>query len=73
MLSHYNGAKICKPIDNAYLHCDSIGHGWGAVLKDCVEARGFQEMPDLIEHITFKELKAVRCAIQASLPELRGK
>ena len=30
-------------------------------------------MPDLEEHITFKELKAVRCAIQAFLPELKGK
>jgi hypothetical protein len=30
-------------------------------------------MPDLEEHITFKELKAVRCAIQSFLPELKGK
>ena len=30
-------------------------------------------MPDLNEHITFKELKAVRCAIHAFLPKLRGK
>ena len=30
-------------------------------------------MPALNEHITFKELKAVRCAIQAFLPKLRGK
>ena len=30
-------------------------------------------MPDLNEHITFKELKAVRCDIQAFLPEIRGK
>ena len=30
-------------------------------------------MPDLVEHITFKELKAVRCAIQAFLPELKGR
>ncbi len=30
-------------------------------------------MPDLEEHITFKELKAVRCAIQAFLPELKGR
>ncbi len=58
---------------NAYLHFDSSGYGWGAVLNDYVEARGFWGMPDLNEHITFKELKAVRCAIQAFLPELRGK
>ncbi len=30
-------------------------------------------MTDLNEHITFKELKAVRCAIQTFLPELKGK
>jgi len=42
-------------------------------LNDCVEARDFWGMPDLDEHITFKELKAVRCAIQAFLPELRGR
>jgi hypothetical protein len=30
-------------------------------------------MPNLGEHITFKESKAVRCAIQAFLPELMGK
>jgi hypothetical protein len=43
------------------------------VLNDCVEARGFWGMPDIEEHITFKELKAVRCAIQAFLPELKGR
>ena len=30
-------------------------------------------MPDLNEHITFKELKAVRCAIQAFLLEFKIK
>ncbi len=30
-------------------------------------------MPGLNEHITFKELKAVRCAIHAFLLELKGK
>ena len=39
--SHHNGAPIWKPIENAYLQCDSICYGWGAVLNDCVEARGF--------------------------------
>jgi len=60
-------------VENAYIHCDSSGYGWGAVLNNCVEARGFWSMPDLGEHITFKELKAVRCAIQSFLPELKGK
>jgi hypothetical protein len=70
---HHNGSPIWKPNENAYIHCDSSGYGWGAVLNNCVEARGFWSMPDLEEHITFKELKAVRCAIQAFLPELKGK
>jgi len=50
-----NGAPIWKLIENAYLHCDSSGYGWGAVLNDCVEARGFWGIPDLMEHIAFKE------------------
>ena len=55
------------------MHCDSISYGWGAVLNNCVESRGFWTTPDHQEHITFKELKAVRCAIKAFLPELKGK
>jgi hypothetical protein len=43
------------------------------MLNDCVEARGFRAMPYVDEHITFKDLKAVRCAIQAFLPELKGR
>jgi hypothetical protein len=43
------------------------------VLNDCVEARGFWGVPYIEEHITFKELKAVRCAIHAFLPELKGR
>ncbi len=70
---HHNGAPIWRPIENAYIHCDSRSYGWGAVLDNCVEARGFWTMPDLNEHITFEELKAVRCAIKAFLPELKGK
>ncbi len=30
-------------------------------------------MPDIEEHITFKELKAVRCAVLEFLPELKGR
>ncbi len=72
MPSEHNGAPVWRPVENAYLHCDSSGLGWGAVLNDCVEARGFWTNPDLGEHITFKEFKAVRCAIQSFLPELKG-
>ena len=73
VLKHHNGASIWKPIENAYIHYDSSSCRWGAVLNNCVEARGFWAMPDLDEHIAFKELKAVRCAIKAFLPELKRK
>ncbi len=43
------------------------------MLNDCVEARGFWTSRDLPQHITFKELKAVRCAIHSFLPELKGR
>ncbi len=62
-----------KPIENAYIHCDSNSYGWGAALNNCVESRGFWTRPDLGEHVTFKDLKAVRCAITAFLPELTEK
>jgi hypothetical protein len=38
---HHNGAPIWKTIENAYIRCDSSNYGWGAVLNNCVEARGF--------------------------------
>jgi hypothetical protein len=41
------------------------------VLNDCVEAHSFWTAPDLPRHITFKELKAVWCAIQSFLPEVK--
>ena len=37
----HNGSPIFKAVETAYLHCDSNGFGWGAVLNDCIEARGF--------------------------------
>jgi len=43
------------------------------VLNDCVEALGFWAMPDMHEHITFKESKALRFVIQLFLPELKGR
>jgi hypothetical protein len=36
-----NGAPSSKAIENTYLHCNSSGYGWGAVLNECAEARGF--------------------------------
>jgi hypothetical protein len=69
----HNGSPIFKAVETAYLHCDSSGYGWGAVLNDCVEARGFWSGSDKEQHITFKELKAVRCAVESFLPELKGR
>ena len=37
----HNGSPIFKSVETAYLHCDSSGFGWGAILNDCDEARGF--------------------------------
>ncbi len=73
MPEKHNGAPIFKPVESFYLHCDSIGFGWGAVLNDCIEARGFWNRPDKLQHITFKEPKAVRCAIESFLSELKGR
>jgi hypothetical protein len=67
----YNGAPIFRAVETAYLHCDSSGYGWGAFLNECVEARGFWSGKDKEQHIPFKELKAVRCAIKSFLPELK--
>ena len=64
----HNGAPIFKPIESSYLHCGSNGFGWGAVLNECIEARGCWTGPDKLQHINFKELKAVRCAMESFLP-----
>jgi hypothetical protein len=69
----HSGVPIFKPIDSSYLNCDSKGFGWGEVLNDGIETRGFYLGPDKLQHITFKELKAVRCAIESFLPKLRGR
>ena len=37
----HNGSPIFKSVETAYLHYDSNGFGWGAVLNDYNEARGF--------------------------------
>ena len=37
----HNGVLIFKAVETAYMHCDSSGFGWGAVLNDCIEARDF--------------------------------
>jgi hypothetical protein len=43
------------------------------VLSQCAEARGFWSSPDTEQHITYKELKGIKCAIHSFLPELKGR
>ena len=59
----HNGSPIFNYVESIYLHCNSSGFGWGVVLTDYIEVRGFWTGPDKLQHITFKELKAARCAI----------
>jgi hypothetical protein len=68
-----NGEPIHKPIETACLHTDSSGYGWGAALNEHVEARGFWSKEDEQQHITWKELKAVRQAVESFLPQLPGR
>eukprot|EP00873_Tetraselmis_striata_P013783 jgi/Tetstr1/434047/TSEL_023191.t1 len=68
-----NGRSIYKPVEKAYMHVDSSGYGWGAVLNETTEARGFWYAGDRELHITYKELKAVRYAVLTFLSELRGR
>jgi hypothetical protein len=49
------------------------GYGWGAVLNGRLEARGFWGPEDEKQHITWKELKAVRLAVLSFLPHLVGR
>ncbi len=73
MSETHNGAPIFKLVETSYFHCDSNGFGWGAVLKDFIEARSFWTGPGKPQHIIFKGLKAVRCAIDSFLPDLKGR
>jgi hypothetical protein len=69
------GRSIYKPIETAYLHADSSNYGWGAVLNDDpnFQARGFWNTSDRLQHITWKELRGVRHAIESFLPQLKGR
>ena len=68
-----NGADMFASRETAVLHTDSSQYGWGGVLNSADEARGFWYGPDRDEHITWKELKAVRMAVESFLPHLRGR
>eukprot|EP00873_Tetraselmis_striata_P015659 jgi/Tetstr1/435923/TSEL_002659.t1 len=65
-----NGRPIHRPVETAYMQCDSSGYGWGAVLNGMLEARGFRGAAGERQHITCKELKAVRLAVESFLPHL---
>jgi hypothetical protein len=71
----HNGRSIYKAIQTAYVHADSSGYGWGPVLNGnpAYQARGFLYDDDRQQHITWKELRAVRLAIESFLPQLRGR
>ena len=71
--TRHNGSPIWKPVETAYLHCDSSSYGWGGVLNEVQEARGFWQGQDRLQHITWKELKAVRRTVESFLPHLRGR
>eukprot|EP00873_Tetraselmis_striata_P010843 jgi/Tetstr1/431107/TSEL_020823.t1 len=65
--NHSNGRSIYKSVETAYVHVDSSGHGWGAVLNETTKARGFRYDGECELHITYKELKAVRYSVLAFL------
>jgi hypothetical protein len=52
MPSHANGKNIKRPIETAYIQCDSSGYCWGAVINGRLEARGFSGTYDEHKHIT---------------------
>eukprot|EP00873_Tetraselmis_striata_P044139 jgi/Tetstr1/464403/TSEL_009196.t1 len=70
ILGHINGRSICTLVDTVYMHVDSSGYGWGAVLNETTEARGFKYDGDRELHITYK---AVRYTVLTVLSELRGR
>eukprot|EP00873_Tetraselmis_striata_P046470 jgi/Tetstr1/466734/TSEL_011207.t1 len=39
--AHINGRSIYKPDETVYMHVDSSGYGWVAILNDITEVRGF--------------------------------
>jgi hypothetical protein len=75
MPNHNNGRSIYKPIETAYLHADSNDYGWGAVLNTDAnyQARGFWTATDRLHHITWKELRAIRHAVESFPPYLKGR
>jgi len=57
----------------ATLHCDASDFAWGAVLNQTGLARGFWSPEQRRHHIQYKELVAVRLAVETWLRQLRGR
>eukprot|EP00873_Tetraselmis_striata_P018116 jgi/Tetstr1/438380/TSEL_026946.t1 len=75
VLAQHNGRSMYKPVETAYLHADSSSYGWGDVLNNnnVYQARGIWYEDGRAPHITWKELRAVRHAVESSMPQLRGR
>eukprot|EP00873_Tetraselmis_striata_P043005 jgi/Tetstr1/463269/TSEL_008194.t1 len=71
--SQSNGKPIHRPVETASLHTYNSCYGWGGVLNGRLEARGLWSSADERQHITWKELKAIRLAVQSFLPHLAGR
>jgi hypothetical protein len=66
--------SMWRATDTAYLHCDASGTvGWGGVLNGLTPARGLWRPEQESNHITLKELKAVRFTVETFLLDLKGK
>jgi hypothetical protein len=60
-------------VEITYLQDNAFSYGWKAVLYNRLEAKAVWSKVDEAEHITSKELKAVRLAVQTFLPNLAGR
>ena len=60
----WNGRPIELPSAEAQLHVDSCNYGWGAIFNSIFQAHGFWDRESQ-DHITLKELRAVRLALEA--------
>eukprot|EP00873_Tetraselmis_striata_P014402 jgi/Tetstr1/434666/TSEL_023757.t1 len=69
--AHHNGRSMYMHVETAYLHADSSSYGWELVLNNnnAYDARGFWYEDDRAHHITWKELRAVRHAVESFLPQ----
>ena len=73
--SRWNGADIWAAPTEATLYTDASDLGWGARLVSPIdlEARGPWTPTEAAQHITWKELRAVRFGVQSFLPHLVGR